>query len=132
MFRKGKYVVTDANEAILFPDSMNHSEFKSFGIKSAGFFSVTYDAHKNGGISVSTYGESVSLNMEPKPGDSIIIAKLILTTRDLDSLGKPIDSLIGRMKPVINKLMDKYRLDRNRIVIDMINELYKYINKMRI
>lgn len=67
MILKTKYVVIDDFRAILFNESFQHQEFSHFGkITGAGFVSF---GMKGGHISVSVYGESVSLGIKSKEKD---------------------------------------------------------------
>ena len=63
---KAKYVMTFAGP-ILFPESIPHDAFRAFQPVSAGFVSINQKGD------ISTYGKSVSLNLEPKEYDSILI-----------------------------------------------------------
>jgi hypothetical protein len=63
---KAKYVIV-ATGPILFPESIQHSVFRDLKPSSAGFVIIDKDNH------ASTYGESQSLKLKPKPGDGILI-----------------------------------------------------------
>jgi hypothetical protein len=60
---KLKYVKTSSGEVIIFPETIQHYEFKSFNPVSAGFCHVLNSEKK-----VECYGESVSLGfLKSKP-----------------------------------------------------------------
>ena len=64
---KTKYVIIDDIKAIIFTETLQHSEFKPLGeITGAGFVSIGI---KNGNPSVSVYGESISLGIKSKEKD---------------------------------------------------------------
>jgi hypothetical protein len=72
-----KYIILEQSIPILFPDHVNHSDFKKLGnITSAGFVEIDIDDEK---INVRVYGESVTLKLKPMSGDNILI-KILLTT----------------------------------------------------
>lgn len=63
---KGKYIKTQDGEIILFPEIMQHKEFKHFTPISAGFFHISAD------YEVQCYGESISLNLKSDEEDTKI------------------------------------------------------------
>ncbi len=52
---------------VLFPDAIEHCQFKGADVVSAGFFSEGVDG------TVTVHGKSVSLKLEPKDGDEALI-----------------------------------------------------------
>ncbi len=59
-----KYVITDNDCIIVFPASMNHSDFKDFNPVRAGFIKIYINS---GGLAAACYGESVSLKLKSDP-----------------------------------------------------------------
>ena len=59
---KVKYIRTNHNEIIIFGEIMNHSDFSRFNPISAGF--IEFGLGKEGNLTCSCYGESISLNMK--------------------------------------------------------------------
>jgi hypothetical protein len=70
---KVKYIRTNHNEIIIFGEIMNHSDFSRFNPISAGF--ISFDLGKEGNLTCSCYGESISLNMKSNPEEDTLIAK---------------------------------------------------------
>lgn len=69
MVNKQKYIrLKRFDEIIIFPKIIEHSEFKNFGIISAGFCYVEKDQ-------VLCFGESTSLKLKSKEEDSDIATK---------------------------------------------------------
>ncbi len=75
-----KYIRTQDDEIIIFGQIMNHSDFKRWNPKSAGFVSMGID--QNGNPSLSCYGESVSLNLKSNPDEDTKLAKIQLGMLD--------------------------------------------------
>jgi len=75
-----KYIRTQDDEIIIFGEIMNHSDFKHWNPKSAGFVSMGID--QNGNLSLSCYGESVSLNLKSNPDEDTKLAKIQLGMLD--------------------------------------------------
>lgn len=73
---KVKYIRTNKNQIIVFPEYHQHSEFKKFEPISAGFISIGYNDKKE--IDCKCYGESVSLNLKSKDDDTILAKRQIL------------------------------------------------------
>jgi len=73
MYLKQKYVITEDNYIIVFPELIQHSEFKKFNPISAGF--ISFGVNKQGNPSCSCYGESVSLNLKSREKDTDIAKK---------------------------------------------------------
>lgn len=69
-----KYVITSKGP-IIFPESIQHSEFKHLNPTSAGqvFFHADKDI-----VKVLCVGESLSLRLKSDPGDAAIITRQIL------------------------------------------------------
>jgi hypothetical protein len=68
---KQKYVrLKDYDSIIIFPEVIQHREFKHMDVVSAGFCYVDPD-------SVKCFGESVSLGLKSKPEDSEIATKQV-------------------------------------------------------
>jgi len=73
MDRKQKYVrLKEYNEVIIFPCIIEHSKFRSFGVHSAEFCYVDEID-----VSISCFGESISLNLESDPQDSFYATKQV-------------------------------------------------------
>ena len=75
-----KYVVTADNEIIIFGEAMNHSVFRSFNPTSAGF--ISFGVNKDGNLSCTCYGKSVSLKLESNPELDTLLAKRTLNMMD--------------------------------------------------
>lgn len=70
---KTKYIRTENNQIIIFPEYHQHSDFKSFKPISAGFLHTFVDEHGN--ASCKCYGESVSLNLKSDEVKDTMYAK---------------------------------------------------------
>ncbi len=70
MFTKTKYVITDHNIIIIFPDYLEHRQFSSFNPVSAGFISIGVNG--KGAMVCQCYGKSISLGLESREGDTKI------------------------------------------------------------
>ena len=70
---KIKYIRTQDDEIIIFGEIMQHSEFKIWYPKSAGFISIGID--ENGNPSCRCYGESISLNLKSNPEEDTQLAR---------------------------------------------------------
>jgi hypothetical protein len=73
MFTKTKYVITDRNIIIIFPEYIEHRQFSSFNPISAGFISIGVNG--KGAMSCQCYGESISLGLASRPEDTEIAAR---------------------------------------------------------
>lgn len=71
MYLKTKYIVTANNEIIVFPEIIQHSQFRHFHPKSAGFISFY---NNKGNIECTCYGESVSLDLKSREKEDTDIA----------------------------------------------------------
>jgi hypothetical protein len=72
-----KYIVTKDNVVVVFPDMLQHAEFKHMKPISAGFIEIFAD--DNGDVKCDCYGESVSLELKSRPDiDKILASKQIL------------------------------------------------------
>jgi len=80
MWLKQKYVMTENNVIIVFPELLQHSDFKHFNPISAGF--ISFGVNKDGNHSCSCYGESISLGLKSRPNEDTIIAKRQLNMMD--------------------------------------------------
>ena len=80
MYLKTKYIITSDKVIIVFPELLQHSEFKSFNPISAGFISFGINEQKN--PSCYCYGESISLGLKSNPGEDTLIAKCQLNMLD--------------------------------------------------
>ncbi|HLO91525.1 MAG TPA: hypothetical protein VK172_10215 [Lentimicrobium sp.] len=71
---KIKYIRTKHDNIIVFPEIHNHSEFKHFEPKSAGFlwFEINHETNE---IDCKCYGESVSLHLKSIPEEDAKLAK---------------------------------------------------------
>ncbi len=80
---KSKYVIFDngvVTGAIVFPDFLNHSDFKTgFGkIISAGFVDIAVESSNDFAVPYALcYGKSDSLNLHSKEGDKAIIEQTL-------------------------------------------------------
>jgi hypothetical protein len=79
MWIKQKYVITNDLVIIVFPELLQHSEFKKFEPVSAGFISFGV---KEGNPTCSCYGESISLGLKSDPEEDTKIAKRQLNMQD--------------------------------------------------
>lgn len=80
MWLKTKYVITSNNEIIIFPELLQHSEFRCFEPISAGF--ISFGVNKQGNPTCSCYGESISLGLSSRPEEDTNIAKRQLNMLD--------------------------------------------------
>jgi hypothetical protein len=80
MFGRTKYIITEHNEIIVFPELFQHSDFRHFKPKSAGF--ISFGINKEGNPSCSCYGESISLGLKSDPENDTKIAKRQLNMLD--------------------------------------------------
>lgn len=80
MYIKTKYVITKNKEIIVFPELLQHSDFKHFSPISAGFISI--GINKQGNPSCSCYGESISLGLKSNPEEDTELAKRQLNMMD--------------------------------------------------
>jgi len=80
MYLKQKYVITSNREIIVFPELLQHSDFKKFNPISAGF--ISFGINKEGNPSCSCYGESISLGLKSDPEEDTKIAKKQLNMLD--------------------------------------------------
>jgi hypothetical protein len=80
MYLKTKYVVTEDGIIIVFPELIQHSDFKHFNPTSAGFISI--GVNKEGNPTCSCYGKSVSLGLESNPEEDTKLAKKQLNMLD--------------------------------------------------
>jgi hypothetical protein len=75
-----KYIITKAGEIIVFPELLQHSEFRHFEPVSAGF--ISFGVNKMGNPSCHCYGESISLNLQSRGEQDTKIAKRQLNMLD--------------------------------------------------
>lgn len=80
MWLKTKYVITEDKTIIVFPELLQHSEFKRFNPTSAGF--ISFGVNKEGNPTCSCYGESISLGLKSNPEVDTWIAKRQLNMLD--------------------------------------------------
>ena len=73
---KVKYIKTESNQIIVFPETMKHSQFKMFNPVSAGFVHIT--SNNRGMPTCTCYGESVSLKLKSDETDSVLAYRQIL------------------------------------------------------
>lgn len=80
MVLKQKYIKTDKNVIIVFPELLQHKEFKHFKPVSAGFISFGVELTCNGVTNNCVcYGESISLNLKSQEEtDTALANKQIL------------------------------------------------------
>ena len=81
MWLKTKYVITKGGEIIIFPELLQHSEFKRFEPTSAGF--ISFGVNGQGNPSCSCYGESVSLGIKSNPEKDTELARRQLNMLDV-------------------------------------------------
>lgn len=74
-----KYVITENDYIIVFPGLFNHSDFRHYNPKRAGFISFGV---KDGNPTCSCYGESFSLGLKSDPEKDTLIAKRQLNMFD--------------------------------------------------
>ena len=77
MYWKQKYIKTEDDVIIVFPELLQHSRFKGFKPVSAGFISIGY-SNKQQCTQCTCYGESISLGLKSDPEDSKIAFQQIL------------------------------------------------------
>lgn len=70
---KAKYVKSFDDQIITFPLGMNHSDFRSFRPKSAGFISI--GSSRSGEVLVSCWGKSITLDLDSDPEVDATLAK---------------------------------------------------------
>lgn len=80
MYLKQKYIRTKNNEIIVFPELLQHSEFKHFEPVSAGFISIGTKKVKHGEQEYSEtdckcYGESISLRLKSNEEEDTNLAR---------------------------------------------------------
>lgn len=78
MIIKQKYIRTKDNFIIVFPELIQHSEFKHLEPVSAGFISIYPDKDDKlflPFLNCKCYGESVSLNLKSKEDEDTKLAK---------------------------------------------------------
>lgn len=84
MHWKQKYIRTNKDVIIVFPELLQHSEFKHFNPVSAGFISIgtkcifEEDGTKYYETDCSCYGESVSLGLKSNEEDTLLAQNQIL------------------------------------------------------
>lgn len=81
MYTRVKYINVEDN-IIVFPELMQHSQFRNMGPKSAGF--IAFGTDKWGNPTCGCYGESVSLGLKSDPKDTLLAIKQITLTPDND------------------------------------------------
>jgi hypothetical protein len=80
MHLKQKYIRTKNNEIIVFPELLQHSEFKHFEPVSAGFISINAKLEKHHReqqwceTSCKCYGESISLGLKSNEEEDTMLA----------------------------------------------------------
>lgn len=80
MWMKQKYVITEDRIIIVFPELLQHSDFKRFNPISAGF--IVFGVNKEGNPTCSCYGESISLGIKSDTETDTQIAKRQLNMLD--------------------------------------------------
>lgn len=73
---KTKYIRTDDDIIIVFPELRKHSEFRKFNPISAGF--ITIGIGRDGEPDCTCYGESDSLGLKCLEDDTILAKRQIL------------------------------------------------------
>lgn len=73
---KAKYIKTSDDRIIIFPASMNHTDFRMFDPVSAGF--VSFGVGKDGNPDCTCYGESIGLRLKSDDRDSALAKVQIL------------------------------------------------------
>ena len=86
---KAKYIRDNKDNIIVFPETMNHSDFRRFNPVSAGFIHFTklpYCEYQNSEDMVAVcYGESVSLNLQSNPIEDTILSTFRLFNNHIDN-----------------------------------------------
>lgn len=72
--RECKYVIVCEDRAIIFDSRLSHSDFGFMNITSAGFCEIYSE---KGVVTVSCYGESVSLKIKSKEDDHTILTRML-------------------------------------------------------
>jgi len=80
MHFKQKYVVTEENKMIVFPELFNHKDFADWNPISAGFISIWVKMEKANNcsypiITCTCYGESFSLKLKSRPEEDARLAE---------------------------------------------------------
>lgn len=81
---KFKYVIINNLAPVIFLEALSHKDFKSVGkITSAGY--VNFNISDCAGIKVSTYGESIGLDIKPRPEDAGLIQLFLQKNLEVES-----------------------------------------------
>lgn len=72
-----KYIITADSQIIVFPETMNHSDFKDFNPVRAGF--ISFGVNSEGNPSCSCYGYSYTLGLKSDPEKDTHIAEIRLS-----------------------------------------------------
>jgi hypothetical protein len=80
MYWKQKYIITQDHVIIVFPELLQHSEFKKFNPVSAGF--ISFGVNEEGNPTCNCWGESISLGLKSNPEEDTLIAKIQLNMKD--------------------------------------------------
>ena len=80
MWLRQKYVITKDGVIIVFPELLQHSEFRRFEPKSAGF--ISFGVNKQGNPTCSCFGESISLGLKSNEEEDTFIAQRQLNMLD--------------------------------------------------
>jgi len=67
---KQKYIVTEDEIIVVFPEILLHSDFKHLKPISAGF--ISFGINQHGNPTCSCYGESISLRLKSREKDTIL------------------------------------------------------------
>jgi hypothetical protein len=73
MYSRIKYIRSSDNQIIVFPETLQHSDFKHFNPVSAGFIDFGVNNHQN--PSCYCHGESISLNLKSRYEEDTLLAK---------------------------------------------------------
>ena len=76
---KLKYIIVDGKNVIVFPETLNHSQFKHLNPTSAGFIFFQQDA--NHVVTCKCYGESVTLNLKSLEKDSQLATNQLINNQ---------------------------------------------------
>ena len=75
-----KYVITEDEKIIVFPELFQHSQFRNFNPVSAGF--ISFGVNKMGNPTCNCWGESISLGLKSRPETDTRLAKFQLSMSD--------------------------------------------------
>ena len=73
---KLKYIISENKNIIVFPETLNHSDFSHLKPTSAGF--IYFATNHEGEQICKCHGESTTLGLKSEPGDSELAIKQLI------------------------------------------------------